>query len=58
LRERDRWRRRRHNSLGMRNHLADGDGSCGGGGGLSGRRNGEGSLGQIDEKWGREVNKG
>jgi hypothetical protein len=42
----------------MRNHLADGDGSCGGGGGLSGRRNGEGSLDQIDEKWGREVNKG
>jgi hypothetical protein len=32
-------------------------GSCGGGGGLSGSRNGEGILGQFDEKWGREVNK-
>jgi hypothetical protein len=55
LRERDRWRRRRHNSPVTRNHRADSDASCGGGGG---RRNGEGSLGQFDEKWGREANKG
>jgi hypothetical protein len=37
------------------NHLADGNGSCGGGGG---RLNGEGSLGQFDKKWLREANKG
>jgi hypothetical protein len=53
LRERYRWRRRRHNSPVTTNHLADGDGSCGGGGG---RWNGEGSLGQFDEKWAREAN--
>jgi hypothetical protein len=56
LGERDRWRSR-HNSPVRRNHLADGNGSCGSGG-LSGRRNGEGSLGQFEEKWGKEVNKG
>jgi hypothetical protein len=50
-----RWRRCRHNSPVTTNHLADGDGSCGGGGG---RLNGEGSLGQFDKKWAREANKG
>jgi hypothetical protein len=54
-RERYRWRRHRHNSPVTTNHLADGDGSCGGGGG---RLNGEGSLGQFDKKWAREANKG
>jgi hypothetical protein len=54
-RERYRWRRHRHKSPVTTNHLADDDGSCGGG---SGRLNGEGSLSQFDKKWVREANKG